>query len=101
MLEIKKLLLKPPLLPVKDSSETTMLKSPTLETPLLTFKLRLKVFKTPVTDSEEMPTLLKLILKELELIFQLLKLKTENFKMILTISRTELLINNPNSLKMT
>jgi len=55
----KKLHLKPALLQVMPSSKIIIIKSPTLEAPSLTSKPRSENFKTPTTDSKEMPMLLK------------------------------------------
>lgn len=73
----KRLLYKPALLQVMLSSEITTLKLLTSEAPSLISKPKSENSKTPTTDSKEMPTLLRLIKKEPELTYQLLKLKTK------------------------
>lgn len=82
-LEIPELVSKLASLPVKTPSEIIKRKLILSDKPLLIFKPKLEVSKTPLTTSKDKPTLLKLMLKELELIYQLPKSEMTNSPTIL------------------
>lgn len=82
-LEIPELDFKQASLPVKTPSEIIKRKLILSDKLLLIFKLKLEVSKTPLTTSKDKPTPLKLMLKELELIYQLPESEMTNSPTIL------------------
>ena len=82
-LEIQELVFKLALLPAKTPSEIIKRKLILSDKLLLIFKPKLEVSKTPLTTSKDKPTLLKSMLKELELIYQLPESEMTNSPTIL------------------